>query len=422
MSLLVLKFGGTSVGDIERINAVADRVVDTQKAGHQVAVVVSAMAGETDRLTQMGQSFSDEPVDREMDVLLSSGEQVSIALLAIAIKSRGIPARSFLGSQIQVTTDANHQRARIESIETTRLKESIAEGVIPVIAGFQGVGPNGDVTTIGRGGSDTSAVAIAAALEADECQIFTDVEGVYTADPRIVESPRLLSVVTCEEMLEMAGAGTKVLHERAVQYAQKYNVPLRVRSSFSNGEGTVITSDEIETSQTANMEQPLIKYVSLTANEAKLTVIDAPDVPGVAWQILGPFGEKGIVVDMIVQNIGKDEKADFSFTVHRADFRAAVQLLEKTITELEQVNRAFRETEVRANENIAKVTVIGVGMRSHAAVASKMFQVLSQENINIQMISTSEIKIAVIIDKDHGELAARKLSSAFELNGNIEFK
>jgi len=421
MSLHVHKYGGTSVGDLDRIEAVADRVVRARQEGHTVAVVLSAMAGETDRLTQMGLSLSEHPFDREMDVLLSAGEQVSIALLAIALQSRGVPSRSFLGGQIKVTTDRNHQRAKIEAIETTHLRKSIEAGEVPVIAGFQGVTPEGDITTIGRGGSDTSAVAIAAALEADECRIYTDVDGVYTADPRIVDDPLLLKEVTCEEMLELASSGTKVLHERAVQYAQKYKVPVRVLSSFNDGEGTVVHSDE-EENQIEDMEQPVVTGVSLTNNEAKLTVIDAPDVPGVAWQILGPCGEKGIIIDMIVQNTGREQKADFSFTVQQADYLAAMHLLEQTISELSEHAEGFVGTKVVGNEHIAKVTAVGVGMRSHANVATKMFRVLSEENINIQMISTSEIKISVVIDKQYGELAARVLANAFDLTGNIDFK
>ena len=418
MSLLVHKYGGTSLGSLERIQAVAERVVGAHNSGHQIVVIVSAMSGETNRLVEMGENLSDRPSAREMDVLLASGEQVSIALLSIAIQSLGVSAKSFLGPQLPINTDANHQRARIEGISTGQLTKSIEKREIPVVAGFQGVNPNGDITTIGRGGSDTSAVAVATALNADECQIYTDVDGVYTADPRIVSHASRMDEVSFEEMLEMASLGAKVLHTRAVEFAHKYEMPLRVLSSFEDGPGSLITSEN------EAMEKPLVSAVTHERDEAKLTVLAVPDKPGVALQILGPIGDAGVSVDMIVQNIGTDGQTDFSFTVKRADFDIARDLLQRTI---DQIGRkpnedGFRETSIVGDDSIAKVTIVGVGMRSHAGVATKMFETLANENINIQMISTSEIKISVVIEDRYVELAVRALHDAFELDKQLVVK
>lgn len=415
MSLLVHKYGGTSLGSLERIRAVAERVVAAHNSGHQIVVIVSAMSGETNRLVEMGENLSDRPSAREMDVLLASGEQVSIALLSIAIESLGVSAKSFLGPQLPINTDANHQRARIEGISTGQLNKSIAKREIPVIAGFQGVNSNGDITTIGRGGSDTSAVAVATALNADECQIYTDVDGVYTADPRIVSHASRMDEVSFEEMLEMASLGAKVLHTRAVEFAHKYEMPLRVLSSFEDGPGSLITSEN------EAMEKPLVSAVTHERDEAKLTVLAVPDKPGVALQILGPIGDAGVSVDMIVQNIGTDGQTDFSFTVKRADFDVARDLLQKTIDQIGRKpnQEGFRETSIVGDDTIAKVTIVGVGMRSHAGVATKMFETLANENINIQMISTSEIKISVVIEDRYVELAVRALHDAFELDKQL---
>ena len=415
MSLIVQKFGGTSVADIERIQAVARKVVQTYNEGHQVVVVVSAMSGETNRLVGLGNSLTKRPPTREMDVLLSSGEQVSIALLSIAIQSIGVKAKSYLGNQIPIRTDVHHQRARIVSIVNRRLLKSLEQGEVPVIAGFQGVNSHGDITTIGRGGSDTSAVAIATALKADECQIYTDVDGVYTADPRIVAHATRMDIVSFEEMLELASLGARVLHTRAVEFAHKYEVPLRVLSSFEDGPGSLITAEN------ETMEDPLISAVTYERDEAKLTVLGVPDVPGIAYKILGPIGEAGISVDMIVQNIGTDGQTDFSFTVKRADYDVATDLLQETIKKIgrKEKQEGYRATSTVGDDSVAKITIVGVGMRSHAGVATKMFGVLAAENINIQMISTSEIKISVIIDDRYVELAVRALHDAFELDKQL---
>ena len=393
----------------------AERVVAAHNSGHQIVVIVSAMSGETNRLVEMGENLSDRPSAREMDVLLASGEQVSIALLSIAIESLGVCAKSFLGPQLPINTDANHQRARIEGISTGQLTKSIEKREIPVIAGFQGVNSNGDITTIGRGGSDTSAVAVATALNADECQIYTDVDGVYTADPRIVSHASRMDEVSFEEMLEMASLGAKVLHTRAVEFAHKYEMPLRVLSSFEDGPGSLITTEN------EAMEKPLVSAVTHERDEAKLTVLAVPDKPGVALQILGPIGDAGVSVDMIVQNIGTDGQTDFSFTVKRADFDIARDLLQKTIDQIGRKpnQEGFRETSIVGDDTIAKVTIVGVGMRSHAGVATKMFETLANENINIQMISTSEIKVSVVIEDRYVELAVRALHDAFELDKQL---
>ena len=406
MALLVQKFGGTSVADIDCINAVADRVAGFVKDGHQILVVVSAMAGETDRLEGLGKSVAKRPgarkCAREMDVLLSAGEQASIALVSMALMERGCRARSWLGSQVRIRTDVNHMKARIEEIDVERLRADLAAGVTPVIAGFQGVTPSGDVTTFGRGGSDTTAVAVAAAINADECQIYTDVAGVYTADPRIVEDARLLSVVTFEEMLELASLGSKVLHARSVEFVGKYDVPLRVLSSFQDGPGTLITTEENA------MEQPVVAGVTHASDAAKLTIMGVRDSPGVASKILGPIADAGIEVDMIVQNTGVDGLTDVTFTVRRADYEPAQEILARVRKDLDA--RA-----IDGDDRIAKVSAVGVGMRSHAGVATRMFKALAAENINIQMISTSEIKISVIVAERYVELAVRTIHEAFDL-------
>ena len=409
MALLVQKFGGTSVGSIERIHAVADRVAASVADGHRVVVVVSAMAGETDRLEGLGQQVAGRPsahgmdAAREMDVLLSAGEQASIALLAMALGERGCRARSWLGSQVPIRTDANHTKARIEHIDAERLHGELDAGVTPVVAGFQGVSAGGDVTTFGRGGSDTTAVAVAAALGADECRIYTDVDGVYTADPRIVEDARLLDSVTFEEMLELASLGSKVLHARSVEFVGKYGVPLRVLSSFAeDSRGTLITNEE------KAMEQPIVSGLAYARDAAKLTLVGVPDRPGVASKILGPIGAASIEVDMIVQNTGADGSTDVTFTVRRADYERAREILGG-------VQRQLGARAIDGDERIAKVSAVGVGMRSHAGVATRMFDALAAENINIQMISTSEIKISVVVAERYLELAVRTVHDAFGL-------
>ena len=409
MALLVQKFGGTSVGSIERIHAVADRVAASVADGHRVVVVVSAMAGETDRLEDLGQqvvarqSARGMEAAREMDVLLSAGEQASIALLAMALGERGCRARSWLGSQVPIRTDANHTKARIEHIDAERLHGELDAGVTPVVAGFQGVSAGGDVTTFGRGGSDTTAVAVAAALGADECRIYTDVDGVYTADPRIVEDARLLDSVTFEEMLELASLGSKVLHARSVEFVGKYGVPLRVLSSFAeDSRGTLITNEE------KAMEQPIVSGLAYARDAAKLTLVGVPDRPGVASKILGPIGAASIEVDMIVQNTGADGSTDVTFTVRRADYERAREILGG-------VQRELGARAIDGDERIAKVSAVGVGMRSHAGVATRMFDALAAENINIQMISTSEIKISVVVAERYLELAVRTVHDAFGL-------
>ena len=404
MALIVQKFGGTSVGSVDKIRAVARRVANARNAGHRVIVVLSAMAGETDRLQDLGSSISAKPAPEEMDVLLASGEQASIALLAIALQDLGHPSRSYLAHQVGIRTDADHQRARIEKIDTAALCESLAAGVTPVVAGFQGIdGSSGRLTTLGRGGSDTTAVALAAAVEADECQICTDVDGVYTADPRIVADARRLDHVTFEEMFELASLGSKVLHPRSVEFAGKYAVPLRVLSSFAAGSGTLITVES------ESMEQPIVSGIAHAQDEAKITMSGVPDVPGVASKILGPVGRAPIEVDMIVQNTGADGLTDLTFTVKRSDYSRALELLQPVCEEL-------GARSISGDDEIAKVSVVGVGMRSHAGVAMRVFDSLAAENINIQMISTSEIKISVVVAERYMELAVRALHAAFELD------
>jgi aspartate kinase len=405
MALIVQKFGGTSVGSIERIAQVAEKVKKFHDQGDAIVVVVSAMSGETNRLIELARQISDgQPVPRELDVMISTGEQVTIALLAMALIKRGVPAVSYTGAQVRILTDSAHTKARILSIDEANIRADIRAGCVVVVAGFQGVDEEGNITTLGRGGSDTTGVALAAALKADECQIYTDVDGVYTTDPRVVPKARRLQKITFEEMLEMASLGSKVLQIRSVEFAGKYNVPLRVLHSFQEGPGTLITLDEEE-----SMEQPIISGIAFNRDEAKLTVRGVPDLPGVAFKILGPVSAANIEVDMIVQNVSHDNTTDFTFTVHRNDYQNAYQVLDATA-------RALKAREVVGDVNIAKVSIVGVGMRSHAGVASCMFEALAKENINIQMISTSEIKVSVVIEEKYLELAVRALHTAFELD------
>ena len=383
MSLIVQKFGGTSVGDIERIEQVAEKVARFRADGHGVVVVVSAMSGETNRLIELAHEVQARPVPREMDVLVSTGEQVTTALLSMALNKRGVKAKSYNGSQVRILTDDAHTKARIKEIDDQRLHEDLNAGYVIVVAGFQGVDENGNITTLGRGGSDTTAVALAAALKADECQIYTDVDGVYTTDPRVVDGARRLSHITFEEMLEMASMGSKVLQIRAVEFAGKYQVPLRVLHSFQDGPGTLITIED-----DSAMETPTIAGIAFNRDEAKLTIEGVPDMPGVAYRILGPIGEANIEVDVIVQNVAHDKTTDFTFTVGRNDLERAEEVLNKVAEEI-------GAREVSSDNKIAKVSVVGVGMRSHAGVASQMFASLAEVGINIIMITTSEIKISV---------------------------
>ncbi len=403
MALIVQKFGGTSVGSIERINAVAERVIAARKAGDDLVVVVSAMSGETDRLLKLAKELCKTPNSRELDVLLSTGEQVTIALLSIALEARGCPAMSYTGAQVRILTDNSFNKARILEIDADKVRASLAEGKIVVIAGFQGIDENGNITTLGRGGSDTTAVAMAAALKADECHIYTDVDGVYTADPRIASKAHRLDRITYEEMLEMASLGSKVLQIRSVEFASKYNVNLRVLSSFQDGPGTLITTED------QIMEQALISGIAHNKDEAKLTVVGVPDRPGIAFNILGPIAEANIEVDMIVQNVGVDNLTDFTFTVHRNDYEKALAILKKTAAGL-------GARDVNGDIGIVKISVVGVGMRSHAGIASKMFNALAREGINIMMISTSEIKISVVVNEKYLELGVRTLHTEFGLD------
>lgn len=402
MALTVQKYGGTSVGTVERIQCVADKVKGFRDRGDEVVVVVSAMSGETNRLLGLASEIQSPPDPREMDVLLSTGEQVTIALLCMALKSRGCEARSYTGAQVHILTDNAHTKARIMDIDEARIRKDLTKGRVVVVAGFQGVDEDGNITTLGRGGSDTTAVALATALKADECQIYTDVDGVYTTDPRVVPEARRLERVTFDEMLEMASLGSKVLQNRAVEFAGKYNVPLRVLSSFEEGEGTLITAEE------EGMEEVLISGIAFNRDEAKLTIQGVPDEPGVAYRILGPIGEANIEVDMIVQNVGADGTTDFTCTVHRNDYDKALAVLNKTADEL-------GARKVDGDNKIVKISLVGVGMRSHAGIASSMFKALAGEGINIRMISTSEIKISIVVDEKYLELAVRALHSAFEL-------
>ena len=408
MALIVQKFGGTSVGSAERIAQVAEKIKAFRAQGNDLVIVVSAMSGETNRLIALAREISAEPDPREMDVILSTGEQVTIGLLAMALKAIDVPAVSYTGAQVRIGTDNVYGKARIQHIDEARLREELDEGKVVIVAGFQGMDESGNITTLGRGGSDTTAVALAAALKADECQIYTDVDGVYTIDPRVVDSARRLDKITFEEMLEMASLGSKVLQIRAVEFAGKYNVPLRVLHSFKEGPGTLITLEE-----EISMEQPVISGIAFNRDEAKLTIRGVPDTPGVAYKILGPVSAANIETDMIVQNISEDQTTDFTFTVNRTDQRRTEEVLRKVAAEI-------GAREVKGDSAIAKVSIVGVGMRSHAGVASKMFEALAKDGINILMISSSEIKISVVIDEKYLELAVRSLHSAFGLDAVAE--
>ena len=407
MALIVQKYGGTSVGTPERIRNVAKRVARWRARGHQLVVVVSAMSGETNRLIGLAKEIQAQPDPRELDVMVSTGEQVTIGLLAMALKEAGLKARSYTGAQVKIVTDSAFTKARILKIDEDRMRADLNDGCVVVVAGFQGVDEQGNITTLGRGGSDTTGVALAAALQADECQIYTDVDGVYTTDPRIVPEARRLKTITFEEMLEMASLGSKVLQIRSVEFAGKYKVRLRVLSSFhenDDDEGTLITFEEDE-----KMEQAIISGIAFNRDEAKITILGVPDRPGIAYQILGPVGDANVDVDMIVQNVGHDGLTDFSFTVHRNDYQ-------KTLKTLEPVIKHIQARGIVSGDKIAKVSVVGVGMRSHAGIASTAFRTLAEEGINIEMISTSEIKISVVIDEKYTELAVRVLHKAFNLD------
>jgi len=404
MALIVQKYGGTSVGTTERIHAVAEKIIACREQGNQLVVVVSAMSGETNRLLSLAGDMAKWPVPRELDVLLATGEQTTIALLSMALGERGCPARSYTGGQVHILTDDAHNKARIEEIDGAGINADLEAGRVVVVAGFQGVDKDGNITTLGRGGSDTTAVALAAALKADECQIFTDVDGVYTTDPRVEPEARRLERITFEEMLEMASLGSKVLQIRAVEFAGKYNVPLRVLSSFEEGDGTLITYEE------EVVEQALISGIAFNRDEAKLTALRVPDQPGVAHLILGPIAEANIDVDMIIQNVAADGKStDFTFTVHRNDYERGLEILQKVAGEM-------GASEVSGDPKIVKISLVGVGMRSHAGIASTMFETLAKEGINIKMISTSEIKISVVVDEKYLELGVRALHEAFQLD------
>lgn len=403
MALWVQKFGGTSVGTVERIEAVADKIVAARQQGHDIVVVVSAMSGETNRLIGLAEQIQSKPTPRELDVLVSTGEQVTIALLSMALHKRGCDARSFTGSQVRVLTDNAHNKARIREIDADNIRGELDQGRVVVVAGFQGVDEDGNITTLGRGGSDTSAVALAAAIQADECQIFTDVKGVYTTDPRVVDDARLLRTITFEEMLELSSLGAKVLQIRSVEFAGKYKVPLRVLSSFEDDPGTLITLEDKNL-----MEAPIISGIAFTRDEAKVTVTGVPDIPGIAFQVLGPVSDAGIEVDVIVQNISADGTTDITFTVKRNDSDQAKQIVEA-------IAKKINAKSVKVDDKIAKVSLVGVGMRSHAGIASQMFKTLADESINIEVITTSEIKISVVIDEKYLELAVRSLHAAFEL-------
>jgi len=404
MALIVQKYGGTSVGSPERIRNVARRVARYKALGHQVVVVVSAMSGETNRLIGLAKEIMPEPDPRELDQMVSTGEQVTIALTAMGLMDLGVRAKSYTGSQVRILTDDAHTKARILSIDEANIRADLDAGYVVVVAGFQGVDEKGNITTLGRGGSDTTGVALAAALKADECQIYTDVDGVYTTDPRVVPEARRLKSITFEEMLELASQGSKVLQIRSVEFAGKYKVKLRVLSSFEEeGDGTLITFEEED-----NMEQPIISGIAFNRDEAKITVLGVPDRPGIAYQILGPIADANIDVDMIIQNVGADGTTDFTFTVHKNELNKALNILKGVQTHI-------GAREISGDDKIAKVAIVGVGMRSHVGIASQMFRTLAEEGINIQMISTSEIKISVVIDEKYLELAVRVLHKAYEL-------
>ena len=403
MSLIVHKYGGTSVGTVERIKAVAEKIAAKHRSGDKIVVAVSAMSGETNRLIGLANAIHDEPTLREMDVLVSTGEQVTIALLCIALEAAGVSARSYTGGQVRILTDEAHGKARIKEIDSHRIHSDLDAGRVVVVAGFQGADDAGNITTLGRGGSDTTAVALAAALKADECQIYTDVDGVYTTDPRVVPDARRLDKITFEEMLEMASQGSKILQIRSVEFAGKYNVPLRVMSSFEDGPGTLISLEDDD-----QMEKPVVSGIAFNRDEAKLTIRGIPDQPGVAYKVLGAISEANIEIDVIVQNVAKDNSATITFTVHRNDLVRASKLLEQIAADL-------GAEEVTSDDQIVKVSIVGVGMRSHAGVAATMFEALAAEGINIQLITTSEIKITVVIEERYLELAVRSLHSAFGL-------
>jgi aspartate kinase len=404
MALYVQKYGGTSVGSVERIQQVAEKVKGFRDQGHDIVVVVSAMSGETNRLIGMANQMQDRPLPREMDVLVSTGEQVTIALLCMALAAQDCPARSYTGGQVKIQTDSSHTKARIQNIDVENMRSDLDKGRVVVVAGFQGVDEEGNITTLGRGGSDTTGVSLAAALKADECQIYTDVDGVYTTDPRVVDTAQRLREITFEEMLEMSSLGSKVLQIRAVEFAGKYKVPLRVLHSFKEGPGTLITTESENT-----MEQPVISGIAFNRDEAKLTITGVPDVPGVASKILGPISDANVEVDMILQNVSAEGLTDFTFTVHRNDY-------DQALSTLQGIAKNLNAKGVTGSEKIAKVSIVGVGMRSHAGVASRMFASLADENINIQMISTSEIKVSVVIDEKYLELAVRALHSTFDMD------
>ena len=407
LSIIVEKYGGSSVGSINKINHVAKRVIRTKESGVDTVVVLSAMEGETNRLIELANQVDEIPSERELDVLMATGEQVSIGLFCIALQREGYKAKSYTGMQIPIRTNAIHGKARVESIETEKLLNDLRQGIIVVVAGFQGVSSSGEITTLGRGGSDTTAVALAAALDAQECRIYSDVDGVMTADPRVVPDARVLARITAEEMLELSSVGAKVLQIRAMEFAHKYDVPLRVLSSYHDVPGTLITSEEL------NMEQPKITGIAYNINEAKLTIRKVQDRPGIASKVFGPIADAHINVDMIIQNVGSDNNTDLTFTVDRAEYRKSMQIVNAILPEL-------GAKDVVGANNIAKVSVVGVGMRSHTGIAKKMFSVLADEGINIQMISTSEIKISVIVDEKYVELAVRALHQAFELGRSVK--
>ena len=403
MALVVEKFGGSSVGSIERINSVAKRVQRTKADGYDVVVVLSAMGGETNRLIELAKQINGNPTLRELDMLMSTGEQQSIALLSMVLNRDGCPAKSYTGSQIPIITNEMHGKARVQSIEAERILRELEKGLVVVVAGFQGITANGEITTLGRGGSDTTAVALAAALNAQECRIYTDVDGVMTADPRVVPEARVLEQITAEEMLELSSLGAKVMQNRAMEFAHKFGVPVRVLSSFNNTPGTLITSEE------STMEQPKITGIAYNINEAKLTIRNVPDRPGIASKVFGPIADAHINVDMIIQNVGTDNNTDLTFTVDRSEFQNSLNLIQSIMPEI-------GAEDIVAADNIAKISLVGVGMRSHTGIATTMFTTLAAEGINIQMISTSEIKISVIVDEKYVELGVRALHQAFELS------
>ena len=403
MALVVEKFGGSSVGSIERINSVAKRVQRTKADGYDVVVVLSAMGGETNRLIELAKQINGNPTLRELDMLMSTGEQQSIALLSMVLNRDGCPAKSYTGSQIPIITNEMHGKARVQSIEVERILRELEKGLVVVVAGFQGITANGEITTLGRGGSDTTAVALAAALNAQECRIYTDVDGVMTADPRVVPEARVLEQITAEEMLELSSLGAKVMQNRAMEFAHKFGVPVRVLSSFNNTPGTLITSEE------STMEQPKITGIAYNINEAKLTIRNVPDRPGIASKVFGPIADAHINVDMIIQNVGTDNNTDLTFTVDRSEFQNSLNLIQSIMPEI-------GAEDIVAADNIAKISLVGVGMRSHTGIATTMFTTLAAEGINIQMISTSEIKISVIVDEKYVELGVKALHQAFELS------